>query len=769
MNSAMTLRAIALCLALLGLPTAASAEQAEERWTINMRDADINDFVEQIANISGQTLILDPRIKGQVSVISQAPLNLTEVYQLFLSVMATHGYSVLTEGDQARIVPNAEAKTESSDNANLTGPDALETRLLQVQQTPVSELIPLIRPLLPQYAHLAAVTSSNALIISDRRANIERVQDLINQLDRASDSDYSVYDMRHGWVQDAVQALQASLKQGAATSTGNTQVLADSRSNRLIFLGTPQARARLLKLAQSLDTPTSRSANTRVIRLRHGDAKRLAATLGEISAGLKPAGGDTGGQPLLIRADEDLNALVLLAEPTTVSLLEDIVRQLDVPRAQVLVEAAIVEMSGDISDALGVQWAIDGRDGKSGLGGVNFSNTGLSVGTLLGAIQSGTPPPGGLPDGAIVGVGNDNFGALITALSATGNSNLLSTPSLLTLDNQKAEILVGQNVPFQTGSYTTDAAGANNPFTTIERQDIGVSLKVTPHINEGATLRLEIEQEISSLAPSAQAVDLVTNKRSIKSTILADNGQVIVLGGLIQDDVTRSDSKVPLLGDLPLIGGLFRSSKDVKVKRNLMVFLRPSVVRDAAGLANLSREKYQGIRVLDQASLLPNNPQQLFEPAAPAGAAVDLRPAAQAPVAQPYAAPPRTLLEKPKVVDPAALGNGRGGESLSHTPPTPAPAPAPAQPVLAKASAAAPSAPTKRYAIELISGTGEAYMLALLKRHPREPLRLAREQRDGQPWFRVLYGNYPDRVLADRVLRSLPSELPQRLSRVVTL
>ncbi|MFZ2321935.1 MAG: secretin N-terminal domain-containing protein, partial [Pseudomonas sp.] len=250
----MSLRAFALCLTLLSLPVApASATQTEERWTINMRDADIEDFVEQIASISGQTLILDPRIKGQVSVISQAPLTLTEVYQLFLSVMATHGYSVLTEGDQARIVPNAEAKTENSDNASLTGPDALETRLLQVQQTPVSELIPLIRPLLPQYAHLAAVASSNALIISDRRANIERVQDLINQLDRASDSDYSVYDMRHGWVQDAVQALQASLKQSQGSGTSNTQVLADSRSNRLIFLGTPQARARLLKLAQSLD------------------------------------------------------------------------------------------------------------------------------------------------------------------------------------------------------------------------------------------------------------------------------------------------------------------------------------------------------------------------------------------------------------------------------------------------------------------------------------------------------------------------------------
>lgn len=762
MSTSMSLRALVLCLSLLSLPVApASATPAEERWTINMRDADIQDFVEQIASISGQTLILDPRTKGRVSVVSQTPLTLTEVYQLFLSVMATHGYSVLTDGDQARIVPNAEAKTENSDNARLSGPDALETRLLQVQQTPVSELIPLIRPLLPQYAHLAAVASSNALIISDRRANIERVEALINQLDHSSASDYSVYDMHHGWVQDAAQALQASLKQGQGSGTSNVQVLADSRSNRLVFLGPPQARARLLKLAQSLDTPTTRSANTRVIRLRHGDAKRLAATLGEISAGLKPVGG-SDSQPLLIRADEDLNALVLLAEPTTVSLLEDIVRQLDVPRAQVLVEAAIVELSGDISDALGVQWAIDGRDGNSGLGGVNFSNTGLSVGTLLGAIQSGTPPPGGLPDGAIVGVGNDNFGALITALSATGNSNLLSTPSLLTLDNQKAEILVGQNVPFQTGSYTTDAAGANNPFTTIERQDIGVSLKVTPHINEGATLRLEIEQEISSLAPSAQAVDLVTNKRSIKSTILADNGQVIVLGGLIQDDVTRSDSKVPLLGDLPLIGGLFRSSKDVKVKRNLMVFLRPSVVRDAAGLANLSQEKYQGIRVLDQASLLPSNPQQLFAPAAPAADALDLRPATQTPAAQPYAAPPRTLLEKPRAIDPATLGNGQGGESLSRVAAKP-----PAPPASAKA--APPSTAAKRYSIELISGSGEAYMQALLKQHPREPLRLQREQRNGQPWFRVLYGNYPDARLAERALRNLAPALPQRRSQVVSL
>ncbi|HAJ88068.1 MAG TPA: type II secretion system protein GspD, partial [Pseudomonas sp.] len=357
---------------------------------------------------------------------------------------------------------------------------------------------------------------------------------------------------------------------------------------------------------------------------------------GDISEGLKsPEGGEaTTSRPqnILIRADESLNALVLLADPELIGTMESIVRQLDIPRAQVMVEAAIVEVSGDITDALGVQWAIDARGSTGGAGGVNFGNTGISVGSVLNAINE-NEIPNNLPDGAIIGVGTRSFGALITALSSNSKSNLLSTPSLLTLDNQEAEILVGQNVPFQTGSYTTDAAGANNPFTTIERQDIGVTLKVTPHINEGATLRLQIEQEISSIAPSAsltaQAVDLVTNKRAIKSTILAEDGQVIVLGGLIQDDVTRTNSKVPLLGDIPLLGGLFRSTQETHIKRNLMVFLRPTVIRDRAGLAALSGKKYSDIRVIetDSASptILPANPTQLFDGRGEPAPAIDLR------------------------------------------------------------------------------------------------------------------------------------------------
>ncbi|MFG0723559.1 type II secretion system secretin GspD [Pseudomonas sp. GLN_6] len=643
--SRLTFALLAAGLAFSPLPLSAavtavapSASQQEESWTINLKGADIREFIDQVAQISGQTFVVDPRVKGQVSVVSNSPLTLTEVYQLFLSVMATHGFSVITQGDQARIVPNAEAKADA--DAGRSAPDRLETRLIQVQHGSATELIPLIRPLVPQYGHLAAITTANAIIISDRTANIERIEDLLRQLDQKGQNDYSVLNLQHAWVMDTAEVLRNAVDRGQAKGASGTQVIADGRTNRLILLGPPAARAKLVALAQSLDTPTSRSANTRVIRLRHGDAKSLAETLGEISEKLKPeAGGETTGKPqtILIRADESLNALVLLAEPDVVATLEDIVRQLDVPRAQVMVEAAIVEVSGDISDALGVQWAVDARGSTGGLGGTNFAGTGLSIGRVLQAIQDRDSDTdnntlNNLPDGAIIGLGTDDFGVLITALSANSKSNLLSTPSLLTLDHQKAEILVGQNVPFQTGSFTTSASGADNPFTTIERQDIGVTLKVTPHINEGASLRLEIEQEISSIAPTSQgvnAVDLITNKRSIKSTILAENGQVIVLGGLIQDDVTQADSKVPLLGDIPLIGALFRSTKETRIKRNLMVFLRPTVVRDGAGMAALSGKKYSDIRVLGDVredyrpGILPSNPNHLFDKAEPG--AIDLR------------------------------------------------------------------------------------------------------------------------------------------------
>ncbi|MCO7546998.1 type II secretion system secretin GspD [Stutzerimonas nitrititolerans] len=676
----------AACLLLAPLPLLAAepgiepGTDSQEGWTINLRDADIRAFIDQISQLTGQTFIVDPRVKGQVSVVSNATLSLSEVYQLFLSVMATHGFSVLTQGDVARIVPNAEAKSEAGGGP--TGGDLLETRVIQVQHSSATELIPLIRPLIPQYGHLAAVSSANALIISDRSANIARIEDLVRQLDRTESDDFSVINLQYGWALDIAEVLTNTLARGEAGDTAGTRIIADSRTNRLIFTGPTQARQKLASLAQTLDTPSTRSANTRVIRLRHNDAKALAETLGDISEGLAtPADGEVATsrpQNILIRADESLNALVMLAEPELIGTLESIVRQLDVPRAQVMVEAAIVEVSGDITDALGVQWAVDARGSTGGAGGVNFGNTGLSVGSLLNAINE-NEIPSNLPDGAIIGVGTRSFGALITALSANSKSNLLSTPSLLTLDNQEAEILVGQNVPFQTGAYTTDAAGATNPFTTIEREDIGVTLRVVPHINEGATLRLEIEQEISSIAPTAsltaQAVDLVTNKRSIKSTILAEDGQVIVLGGLIQDDITRTDSKVPLLGDIPFLGALFRSTQETQVKRNLMVFLRPTVIRDRAGIAALSGKKYSDIRVIEtnagRPNILPATPERLFDGQGVPAPAIDLRPnnapqsqAAPAPIpdAAPQAAPAQS--RSGWSVQVASLSNPESAQAL---------------------------------------------------------------------------------------------------------
>jgi general secretion pathway protein D len=747
-----------ICAAWLGLLAcpalwAAPAEQDNSgRWTINMRDADIRDFTEQVASISGQTLVLDPRVKGQVTVISEAPLTLSEVYQLFLSVMSTHGYAVVTQGNQAQVVPDAEARSIANAPTG-TGPETLETRLLQVQQTPVNELLPLIRPLVPQHGHLAAIPSSNSLIVSDKRANIERLIALIAQVDQASSDDSVFYDLRYARANEIAAMLQKSLSQREGSTSA--QVIADTRTNRLLMLGPPEARKRLLKLAQQLDTQPVRPANTRVIRLRHGDAKELSKTLSDLSEQLRNAASaipNNTQAPVLIRADEGLNALILMAEPDMVAQLEEIVHQLDVPRSQVLVEAAIVEMSGDVSEALGVQWAVDGTSGTGPIGGTNFSNTGLSVGTLLGAIQSESPIS--LPDGAIIGVGNDNFGALITALSANSNSNLLSTPSLLTLDNQQAEILVGQNVPFQTGSYTTDSAGANNPFTTIEREDVGVTLKVTPHINEGGTLRLVIEQEISSIAPStgatAQAVDLVTNKRLLKSTVLAENGEVIVLGGLIQDDVTRSESKVPILGDVPLLGRMFRSNRDINVKRNLMVFLRPSVVRDGAGLAHISREKYQTIQQRsskqDRAHQLPQDPQRLFEQDAESSSAVVPNKQSsipQAPTAKTFAAVNQPRLESTSQIIPAPQAASQ----------QPRPVPESKQ----------------RFSVVLIEGSNESYMRALIAQHPKEPLRLQHSRRNNQDWYRVFYGEYPRADLAESALRSMPVTLPRQRGRVTAI
>jgi len=590
---------LAGCLLAMALLQPAQAEDAQAgdagSWTINMKDTDIRDFIGAVSSITGDTLVVDPRVSGQVSVMATDPMSLPEVRRLFLSVMTVNGFAVIEDDHQTRIVPNDEAHGWAGRGGQ--GNDAIETRVLPVQHGVASELLPLLRPLLPANAHLAAVPTSNSLIISDRRGNIARIQTLLRQLDSPQLHDHSAYDVRHASAESLQRMLTATL--GATAAGSGTRVLADPRLNRLLVFGPVQARERLIALARSLDADAPQSSTTQVMRLRHGDAKLIAQTVDAIAGSINadPQQGQSKASSL-VRADESINAVVIHARPDMLRVLRDVVDQLDIPRSQVLVEAAIVEISGDIEDALGVQWAMDGGSRSAGVGGINYNDTGLSIGTLIGSLASGAIPTN-LPAGALLGIGNSNFAALVTALSSSSKSNLLSTPTLLTLDHQPAEILVGQNVPFQTGSYTTSADGTSNPFTTIQRQDVGVTLKVTPHINEGGSLRLEIEQEISSLVPSPsgiQVADVITNKRSIKSTILAMDGQVIVLGGLIQDDTSERHSKVPLLGDIPGLGRLFSSTGKNRVKRNLMVFLRPTVITTPGEATSISDNKYLDLR-----------------------------------------------------------------------------------------------------------------------------------------------------------------------------
>ncbi|WP_277589584.1 type II secretion system secretin GspD [Pseudomonas chlororaphis] len=617
---------LSLGLLLSAMPSSA-ALTTQRLWTLNMKDAELRDLVSEVGEITGKTLVVDARLQGKVSVQSSSALDKDGIYSLFLSVLRSQGFVALDQGDRVLIVPAMEAKTKSSEQSG----DEFVTRVLDLRNANAAEISGVVRPLVSDDAYVAPSASSNALVVSDSASNVERIRQVVSELDQAGNRSFSTVALKHAWASDVARTLNESISQ-TGNGPSDAKAVGDARSNRVILAGSAQARQRMADLVKAIDVPSNANDSARVVRLHHSDAKKLSKLLDGIGKRLEDGnrGGGEGkgsGNSILVSADESQNALVLMADPAQLSMLDKVITQLDQPRAQVLVEAAIVEVSGDINEALGVQWAA--RAGNVA-GGTNFSGTGLSIGTLLG---NGKDKNITLPDGAIIGIGTSNFGALVTALSSDSKNNLLSTPSLLTLDNEAAEILVGQNVPFQTGSYTTDTAGASNPFTTVERQDVGVTLKVTPHINEGNTLRLKVEQESSELAsapPGITTSDVITNKRSVKSTILADDGQIIVLGGLIKDNVKTQVSKVPVLGSIPLLGRLFTSTKDVTEKTNLMVFLRPTLVRGSADAVNVSQRKYDDLRKLrangDSRSglALPADSRQLFD-AAPQDGTLDIR------------------------------------------------------------------------------------------------------------------------------------------------
>ncbi|KMQ74990.1 type II secretion system secretin GspD [Marinobacter subterrani] len=606
------LRAIAL---LILLPMMSLAYGQEETWRLNLKDADIRAFVTQVADITGYSFVVDPRVKGKVTVLSSAPMNKDEIYDLFLAVLNVHGFTAIPGEEVIKVVQQVDAKqsAEILSRFKETPSEQLITRVIPIENANALELVPILRPLVAKYGHLAGVASANALIISDHSSNIQRIEQIVRELDTPPEYEVEVIQLDEAWVGDMVTLLQelapAQLGKTAGEAGANDySVTADERSNRLILRGDKAFRDKMRGLIEQLDQPSATGGTTKVIRLKHADAKNLAEILkgvmGEVAkegtgAAASASGGGNPGSSFAVFADEGLNALVVRGEPSLMQEAEQIVAALDVRRAQVMIEAAIVEISDEMGRDLGVQLAAgDESGGSTPVVGTNFGNVGRSLGDVLTAILSNSviaPAVGGITIGA--GERNENgvsWGVLLQALSTSTAANLLSTPSIITLDNQESEITVGQNVPFRTGQYTANADGATNPFTTIERRDVGLTLRVTPTISADGLVRLVVEQTTESVADSIEnASDIVTNKREIKTTVLADDGETIVLGGLIREDTQVTKSKVPLLGDIPFLGRLFSSESTSRVKRNLLVFLKPTIMLGKADAVAATDVKYR--------------------------------------------------------------------------------------------------------------------------------------------------------------------------------
>ena len=596
----------------LGLMVTSFQAQAE-KVTLNFSDADLVAVINSVSQITGKNFIIDPRVKGKINVVSSKPLNEDEVYNVFLSILQVHGFATVPTKYAIKIIPDATAKQSAAPftSASSSPGDQLITRVLEIKNINAAQLVPILRPLVAQQGHLAAYPTTNVLIISDRAANIKRIDRIISQMDKKIDSGIEIIKLKHAFAAEVVRllsSLNVVSPDQKVPAGGGVKISADERTNSVLLSGERTARLKYRAIISDLDSPVASSGNTHVVYLRYANAENIATILSNVGqealkAEAKNVGTSGGaGDTVNVQADEESNALVISAPASIFPSLRSVIQQLDIPRAQVHIEAIIAEVSLTASKELGVQWLL--RSSQPGVvGSSQFSTFGSTIGGIAGGIVDGVADTL-LPDGGVLGLGNiDDDGltivALIRALQGDGETNLLSTPSLVTLDNQEAEIIVGQNVPFVTGQSTGAASSTNNPFQTIERQDIGVQLKVTPQINEGDAITMKIFQEVSDIAASSEgAVDIVTTKRAITTTVYLEDGELLVLGGLISDRLIDIEQKVPFLGDLPLIGALFRSSSVEKGKQNLMVFIRASIIKDSKKARALSAKKYNFLRDL---------------------------------------------------------------------------------------------------------------------------------------------------------------------------
>jgi general secretion pathway protein D len=607
--------------AILAVSSAAPAHAQTPTITPNYKDADIRQIIEAVSEVTGQNFIIDPRVKAQVTMLSSSPMSPDAFYEAFLSILEVHGYVAVPAGDLTKILPDANARQVPGRDLpqTTTGPgDELVTQVVQVNNVGAAQLVPILRPLIPQYGHLAAHPASNMLIISDRTANVNRMLRIIRRIDQAGDEEIEVIRLEHGSAADIVRVV-TSLTQAANradTAGGALSMVADERTNSILISGDRTTRLKIRTLITHLDTPLEQGGNTQVIYLNYADAEDLSSRLreqaGQITGQGQPGQQGAAAAPsrrndgITIWADPATNALVITAPPEAMRVLRSVIAQLDIRRAQVMVEAIVAEVSYNKAAQLGVSWVIDGTEGGNIVGLTKFTSA-LNVtdigGALVGDDQQIAQALQAIPDGASVGIGDfsgsTRWAAIIRALLGDASTNVLATPTIMTLDNEEAELSVGQEVPFVTGQFTNTGAaqGSVNPFQTIQREDVGLKLKVTPQINEGDALILEIQLENSNLQASSQgAVDLITNERTITQKVLVENGQVLVMGGLVDDQIVEIDEKVPFLGDIPFAGNLFKSQSSTVTKRTLMVFIRPVIIRDAKTASNVTNKKYRLMR-----------------------------------------------------------------------------------------------------------------------------------------------------------------------------
>ena len=630
--------ALLLFLSAAVIPFVSSSFAQDSGITLNWKDADIRIVVEAVSEATGKNFILDPRVTGKVNLLSSEPMSKEAFYEAFLSILQVHGYIAVESGNLIKILPDATARQFPSPfgTAGAAGPDDMATQVIQVKNVGATQLVPILRPLIPQYGHMVAHAASNMLIISDRAANLARIVSIIRRIDMASDEDIEVIRLQNASASEIVRIMtaltQTQRSDGAPVATS---LVADARTNSVLIGGDKTDRLRLRALITHLDTPLEDGGDTQVRYLRYANAEDLATNLqthftNQIRAAAGSATAMTAANDVTVWADTQTNALVVNAPPKMMRSLMLIVDKLDIRRAQVLVEAIIVEVIADQKNELGVSWAIEGSGSDAPIAVTNFPDFLAGVvqlGTAAGS-DSVTDPSGLIGEGLTIGIGRISdsgvsFAAILRALEGQADTNIISTPSIMTTDNEEATLNVGQEVPFVTGSFTNTGGigGAVSPFQTINREQIGVKLSITPQISDGNSMVLHISQEISSIAQSAAgAVDLITNQRIIETTVIVEDGEILVLGGLLEDVLRESDQRVPILGSIPIIGNLFRSRKTEKIKTNLMIFIRATIMRDAAHTALETNAKYNLIRSVQQGrqgddiALMPGQKRPILPP-----------------------------------------------------------------------------------------------------------------------------------------------------------